>query len=519
MQFGSTVSTMLILFRGHLTPSPRFDMICVSLGRTRHQKMIEEQVALAKAGAELIELRLDFLARPPDVAGLIKNRPVPVVVTCRRREDRGLWRWDETTRRTALRTAIGCEADYVDLEVDIAANIPRFGKTKRIVSHHDFKETPANLAELHAGMKKLDPDIIKLVTMANSPDDAVRLLEIASKSDIPTIGFCMGDLGLFSRILCGKYGAPFTYATFSADRVMAPGQLAFREMRDLYQFDQIGPETKVFGVVGDPIGHSLSPLLHNKAFRHHGMNCVYLPIRIPRNTLSETLNALDWLNIRGYSVTIPHKQEAMEYADECDESVRKIGAANTLFRGEDNIWHAGNTDCEAAIQSIRTGLAEGQTLEGKKAIVLGAGGAARAVIEGLTRSGAFVAIANRSNSRSEKLANEFGCSFVRWEHRGRELAEILINCTPVGMHPQMDETPFPENWLSPGMLVFDTVYNPEHTLLIKQARGRGCKTVSGIEMFVRQAAAQFEKFTGESPDLGQMRTTLRRKISAVNYDD
>jgi 3-dehydroquinate dehydratase / shikimate dehydrogenase len=519
MQFAGAPSTMRVRFPGLDTKPSPLDMICVSLGRTRHQKMIDEQAALAKSGAELIELRLDFLSRPPDVSGLLKNRPVPVVVTCRRRQDRGLWRWDEATRQTVLRTAIVCEADYVDLEDDIAGSIPRFGKTRRIVSHHDFAETPTNLAELHAEMKKLDPDIIKLVTMANSADDAVRLLEITAASDVPTIGFCMGDLGLFSRILCGKYGAPFSYATFSADRVMAPGQLAFQEMRSLYQFDRIGPETKVFGVVGDPIGHSLSPLLHNRAFQHHGMDCVYIPFRIPRNHLSETLNAMDWLGIRGYSVTIPHKQDAMEYADVCDESVKRIGAANTLFRGDDNLWHAGNTDCEAAIQSLRTGLAEGQSLEGKRAIVLGAGGAARAIVEGLTRAGAFVVIANRSNSRSEKLAHEFGCSHTRWEHRGREIAEILINCTPVGMSPQMDETPFPDNWLTPGMLVFDTVYNPENTLLIKQARSRGCRTISGIEMFIRQAAAQFERFTGECPDLELLRNTLRRKISAVNYED
>ncbi len=493
-------------------------MICVSIGRTRHKMMLVEQHALADRGAQLVELRLDYLSRLPDISRFLADRRNPVVMTCRRQSDRGRWRWDEKQRLTTLRTAIVAGVDYIDLEDDIAMSIPRFGGTKRIVSHHNFDQTPENLEEIHERMTKLDPDIVKIVTMANSPSDSVRMLRLVASAKVPTVGFCMGELGLISRVLCGKYGSPFTYATFNADRVLAPGQLTFDQMRDLYRYDAIGPETEVFGVLGDPIAHSLSPLLHNRAFQHHEMNRVYLPLRVPRDEIASSLREFEWLGIRGYSVTIPHKQAVMEFASSCDDAVQSIGAANTLFRGPGDRWHASNTDCDAALASIRLGLASPDgSLKGRKVVVMGAGGASRAIVYGLLQAGAFVTIANRTNARAEQLAAEMGCQFTRWEHRGTDYMDVLVNCTPVGMSPQMNDTPFPENWMREGMTVFDTVYNPENTLLIKQARERGCHTVSGIEMFIRQAAAQFERFTGFAPDLEQFRDTLRQSISAVNY--
>lgn len=493
-------------------------MICVSIGRTRHKMMALEQQALSERGAEMIELRLDYLSRLPDINRFLKNRTAPVVMTCRRQEDRGRWRWDETARQTVLRTAIVAEADYVDLEEDIARKIPRFGKTKRIVSYHNFDETPDDLNDIYARMTELDADVLKIVTMANAPSDSVRMLQLVANSKMPTVGFCMGELGLVSRVLCGKYGSPFTYATFSSDRQLAPGQLSVDVMQNLYRYNAIGAETEVFGVLGDPIAHSLSPLLHNRAFQHHKMNRVYLPLRVPRDRLRQTLEDFEWLGIKGYSVTIPHKETVIPVAAGSDAAVKAIGAANTLYRTGTGGWHASNTDCDAAVASIRLALREDDdTLKGRKAVVLGAGGAARAVVYGLLQAGAFVTIANRTNSKAERLAAEMGCQVTRWEHRGTDHFDVLVNCTSVGMYPNMNETPFPENWLRDGAIVFDTVYNPENTLLIKQARERGCRVVSGIEMFIRQAAAQFELFTGFAPELETFRETLRQSISAVNY--
>lgn len=201
-------------------------MICISLGRTRHSSMMEEHRALAEKGAELVELRVDFMRKRPDIGRLLKDRPTPVVVTCRRKADRGRWFGTEDQRLAILREAIIGGAEYVDLEVDVAGSIRRYGKTKRIVSYHNFDETPLELFDIYQRMAKLDPDVIKIVTMANSPGDNVRMLEMVGAADVPTVGFCMGEMGTISRVLCGRYGSPFTYASFSREREMAPGQLS-----------------------------------------------------------------------------------------------------------------------------------------------------------------------------------------------------------------------------------------------------------------------------------------------------
>ncbi len=494
-------------------------MICVSIGRTRHKMIILEHRALAERGAQLVELRLDWLSRLPDLGRLLKDRPTPVVVTIRRPSDRGRWRGSEEQRQMLLRQAIVDGAEYVDLEGDIATRIPRYGKTKRIVSHHDFDETPDRIEEIYAELCELDADIVKVVTMANTPGDAVRMLQIVADARKPTIAFAMGDLGTFSRILCGKYGAPFTYATFSADRELAPGQLSFDEMKNVYRYDSIGPQTRVFGLLGDPVAHSLSPLIHNAAFADAGLDAVYVPFRVPAHLLHETLKEFEWLEVHGYSVTIPHKEAVLQYADVLTDAVREIGAANTLVRQPDGRWFAHNTDAEAAIESILLGLGEDAppdgSLHGRHVLLLGAGGVARAIGWAVVNRGAKLTIASRTAKRAARLAEQLGCTYVTWENRGSVAADILVNGTPVGMHPNVDESPYEAHWLREGMLVFDTVYNPERTLLLKYARERDCRTVSGIEMFVRQAAKQFELFTNHPAPTELMRRKIRQAISPV----
>jgi len=488
-------------------------MICVSIARTRHKMVLAEHQTLARQGVPLVELRLDWLSKSPDVARLIKDRPTPVVVTCRRREDGGQWAGTEEERRRVLRTAIISGADYVDLEADIAPLIPRYGTTKRIVSHHDFTETPANLENLWARLAAGNPDIIKLVTTANSPGDCVRVLKLVSQAKIPTVGFCMGDFGTLSRILCGKYGSPFTYASFSNERVLAPGMLTFQEMKDVYRYDQINGETQVFGVLGDPIRHSLSPQLHNKAMSQVGFNGVYIPFRVTSDQLAQTLSDFEWLNVCGYSVTLPHKEAVLAHVATCEDFVRQIGAANTLSLDPAGFWQGDNTDYAAALESLQLALRSGETLEGKKVLMLGAGGVARAIGRGVCQLGASLVIASKTSSRAEALAGLLGCRQTTWNNRGAEFADILINCTPVGMSPDFDQSPFQQHWFRDEMVVFDTIYNPEQTLLLKEARAHNCRTVSGLEMFIRQAAAQFQRFTGQPAPLETFRETLRQGIS------
>ena len=489
-------------------------MICVSIGRGRHKMVSAEHRSLADRGAELVEIRLDWIGRKPNLARLLADRPTPTVLTARRPEDQGRWQWGEEHRLTVLREAILSGVEYVDLEVDIAGSVPRYGETKRIVSYHNFEETPENLEEIHSEMCAKDPDIVKLVTMATSPIDNVRILNLVQKSEVPMVGFCMGEMGTMSRVLCGRYGAPFTYASFDSDRAMAPGQLSFKDVKYMYRFNRLTDQSKVFAVLGDPIGHSMSPLVHNVALQASSIDGVYLPLHIPAEQFKESLDAFQTLGLEGYSVTIPHKEAALEYAQVRDTGSTEVGASNTLFR-RDEQWHAANTDYSAAMQALEQVMVDSDrgTLIGKTVLMLGAGGVARAIGLGIVRAGGVLTIANRTTERAEQLAMELGCQHVGWAARGSVNAHVVINCTPIGMFPNMGETPYEGNWFRDHAVAFDTVYNPENTLFLKLARDREVPTVSGLEMFVLQAARQFEIFTGMDAPMEKMRDAVRYGIS------
>ena len=493
--------------------------ICVSVGRTRHAVMRQIHERFAQAGAELIELRVDWLKRAPDFKYLLTDRPSPVIVTCRRLKEFGKFKGTEDERLAILRNAVASGADYVDLEDDVAGKIPRYGDTKRIVSHHDLEKTPKDLESLHKRLADLDPDVIKIATMANSPVDAVRVLKLVKESEIPTVGFCMGEAGVFSRILCGRYGSPITYATFSEDRQLAPGQMDFIKMRKTFRFEKISEKTAVFGVVGDPVAHSHSPVIHNAAFRADNLNAVYVPFLVPSDAFEETMKALEWLGVDGFSVTIPHKEAAARWTKYKTPAVEESGAANTLYRNERGRWAAENTDMSAALSTIRDALPEGETLSGKAVLMLGAGGVSKAIGLGLSKAGAALTVTNRTKARGKELAKALGCKFVPWENRATVHADVVVNGTRLGMSPDVDETPLPEHWIKEGCLVFDTVYNPENTLLLKDARRRNCTTASGLEMFVRQAADQYECFTKRPAPVDVMREALRREIAVWRVKD
>jgi 3-dehydroquinate dehydratase/shikimate dehydrogenase len=494
-------------------------MICVSIGRGRHKVMIAEHARVASDGIGLVELRLDYIQRSVSLPRLLQNKPCPVIVTCRRESDGGRWKHSEQDRITLLRTAIAEQVEYVDLEADIADHIPRFGPTKRIISMHDFVRTPEDLESVRNKLASYDADIVKIATMANTPHDNIRMLHLVQTSDIPVVGICMGEMGIPTRVLGPQYGAPFTFSTYSQERSLAPGQLSYKVMQNIYAVDDINEETEVYGVIGDPIGHTLSPVLHNSCFRHLNLNKVYLPFRVPAEDLDAFMADCRALNVKGLSVTIPHKEQVLEYCTKIDGAVKGIGAANTILCHDKEILGL-NTDYRAAMACLdeRLGTAERKTpLAGHTALVLGAGGAARALAFGLRRRGADVAIAGRTPQRAERLAEELHCRTIPWEHRHKIQAEVIVNATPVGMHPNVDETPYDAHYLKPSTLVFDTVYNPEHTLLLKEARHRSCKTISGVEMFVGQAALQFQRFTGQEPPIEVMQESLRRTIGAARY--
>jgi 3-dehydroquinate dehydratase/shikimate dehydrogenase len=488
----------------------------------------------AKQGAHLIELRLDYLSKAPDFKRLLATKPCPVVATVRRLVDGGKWSGSEDARRMLLRQAIVAGFDWVDLENDVADAIPRFGDVKRIVSYHNLREMPADLEQIHQKMCAQDADVVKLAVRAQKPSDNLRVLDLLRNPARPTVALCIGDLGIPSRLLGAKFGAPFTYAAFNKERGIAPGLPSLQEVRRIYHYERIDADTDVYGVIGDPIAHSLSPLIHNHALRALGINAIYLPFRVPRAELATFLKDFERLPVKGYSVTLPHKETVATLAAHHDQAVDKTHAANTLVRGGDG-FSAYNTDYQGAVESLKASLLahaaqapngseiphpEGHNpLQSRTALVLGAGGVARAVVHGLQREGALVTVVNRTAERAQKLAEEAGCRHVDWAGRHNVLCDLVANCTSVGMHPHVDESPLHPSFLKPGLTVFDTVYVPETTLLVKEARSRGCHVITGVDLFVRQAALQFRLFTGREAPLELMHKVVKRALSPVTIRD
>jgi 3-dehydroquinate dehydratase/shikimate dehydrogenase len=498
------------------------DRVLVVIGRTRHKMVVIELQEAVKRGAKFIELRLDFLAKAIDFKRLTPYKQCPWVATLRRPADGGRFPGTEPERQVILRQAIVSGAfEWVDLETDIASAIPRFGPVKRIISYHNLSDTPANLEEIYQNMLRQDGDVYKLALMAHTPEDVMRVLKIQQSAPRPTVAFSLGDIGQPSRFLSLRYGAPWIYSAFNKERGIAPGLPSLDDFKTTYPVRSIAADTQIFGLVGDPVGHSFGPLLHNHVYKQLGVNALYLPFRVPRGMLPQAIEAYSRIPVSGYSVTIPHKEAAALIARESEINVQITQAANTLVRLPEGAFAAANTDYNAAIDSLKDHLTQ-RAEDGPPAqlsqlsvLILGAGGVARALAFGLHREGAQLTITGRTYERAQKLAEEVKCKAVDWHARHSVSFDVLVNCTPVGMHPNVDESPCHFSVLKPGMTVFDTIYTPETTLLLREARARGCFVITGVDMFVRQAARQIELFTGLTPDLAQMRDIMRRALSPL----
>jgi 3-dehydroquinate dehydratase/shikimate dehydrogenase len=307
----------------------------------------------------------------------------------------------------------------------------------------------------------------------------------------------MGEYGHISRILTRKFGGLLTFASLKKGKESAPGQLTVDELSNIYHFKKINRETKLYGVIGNPVSHSMSPVIHNSSFMEKGLNSVYVPMKVlDIETFIKDFRKMDF---HGFSVTIPHKESILPLLDDIDPVAGKIGAINTVVN-QDGKLTGHNTDCMAAVKGLEGGLeGEKRTLKDKKVAIIGAGGAARAIAFGLKEKGCDITIYNRTLERAKRLSNDVGCKFSRFEEISELNTDILINSTSIGMFPNIEESPVPKDVLKDDMVVFDAVYNPIETRLLKDAKERGCHTVNGLTMFINQAAEQFRLWTGIEP--------------------
>jgi len=360
---------------------------------------------------------------------------------------------------------------------------------------------------------------VKIATMAHRPSDNLRMLELIRNSKVPTVGICMGEIGMPTRILAGKFGAPFSYAAFHHERTLEPGQLSYTQMRDIYHYEDIGADTDVYGLIADPIGNDMSPVVQNAGFAEHKLNKVFVPFRVPRDDLPSFMDTCSELGVKGLSATIPHKDEVVRHLSQGDGTVRGIGSANTVtFEGKQIVGF--NTEYRAFSEALDQVFADheaGMNLPGRVALIMGSGTLSRAIAFALKRREADVILTSRNHEQAGVLAERFRCRTLQWYERMKIQPDILINTTPIGMHPNVNEVPFDRKYIQRTTIVVETIYNPEQTLLIKEARETGCRVVTGVDVFIRQAALQFERFSGETPSLELMRNEFKRAMGPAKW--
>jgi 3-dehydroquinate dehydratase/shikimate dehydrogenase len=489
------------------------------------------------AGADIIELRTDYLENlnvdlVKQLIAEVKSsgdKKLSVIATCRDKQQGGAIDYPQKLRVDILAAALKAGAEFIDYEYEnfrsidgqekIRLALSQSSRGRLILSAHNFETKFNNIGKLYRNILNVCPVAIpKLVYVANHINDCFEAFDLLHQTSAERIIFCMGPGGLISRILAKKLGCFLTFASIDELNATAPGQLTIEDLKQLYRYDYIDAETRLYGVIADPVGHSLSPAIHNACFGEMQMNKLYLPLLVEggqREFDSFLHHALmrKWLNFRGFSITIPHKQNALAYVRASrgyvEPLAQKIGAANTLVVGPDSKLQAYNTDYAGALDAITAGTKITKAkLKGLPVAVVGAGGVSRAIVAGLSDAGAQITIYNRTVEKAQKLAAEFGCEFAPLDDLKNLEAKLLINCTSIGMHPNVEATPVPKELLKRGMTIFDTVYNPAETLLLKDAKKKRIKAIDGISMFVNQAMAQFKLFTNTNANPELMRKVI-----------
>jgi 3-dehydroquinate dehydratase/shikimate dehydrogenase len=482
-------------------------LLCVTVTAATTAELRQKRDAVADA--DLIELRLDTVS-DPSVAGALAGRRRPVIVTCRPTWEGGEFKGAEDTRKQILAEALALGAEYVDIEwrAHFDDLIAQTRGARIVLSAHDFHGVPIDLtARVHA-MRSTGAEVIKVAATMTRLSDCVPLLDLgaqsARQSGLVLIG--MGPYGLATRVLAGRFGSLWSYVGALRDI----GQLSAHALLKDYHFRSVTDTTEIYGVAGGSVQHSVSPAMHNAAFRAARVDAVYLPL--PAANAADFATFGRAIGISGASVTIPLKVSMFDQVDEVYAVARRIGAINTI-RVEHGRWIGGNTDASGFLEPLQERL----SLTGLRASVLGAGGAARAVIAALGSSGCSVRVHARNREQAEEIRLLTSVELGPWPPEPGSW-DLLINCTPIGMYPRVDQTPVPADQLT-GHYVYDLIYNPSITRLMREAASRGCQTIGGLDMLVAQAREQFQWWAGTRPQAGVMREAALKRLAEFAFDE
>lgn len=500
----------------------------------QHAGVLPQAIARAAEVADIIELRLDCLVDvSPDnlfeaCSDLLQRATRPVIVTLRSPDEGGRQTIERSKRlefwRSAIRRLMSFKEVFVDIEADIVRDLsgqeelPAAIDWGRVIcSYHDFAGMPADLNRIYDDLATTPAGILKIAARANDATDCIpifRLLERSRGEAREMIAIAMGQAGIATRILGPSWGAFLTYGSIGSGPATAPGQVSARDLAELYRVREINSQTQVFSLMGNPVSHSISPHIHNAAFSSRGINAVYFPSEVHnagefiRRMVDPRSKEVGW-NLRGLSVTAPHKSSVMPQLDWIDPAAKEIGAVNTIVVAEDALLGY-NTDAEAFIVPLQRALG---SLANVSCAVIGAGGAACTALWSLQRAGAQATLFARDPESARQLAQRFGVDCYPLPDASFEGFEVVVNATPLGtVGEHQNEAAALAAQLRGVRLVYDLVYNPTETLLLQEAARAGCACLGGLEMLVLQAAAQFKLWTGGDAPLSVMREAATRAL-------
>ncbi len=493
----------------------RLPRLCVAVIGSDASSIVERAESLVRDNP-FLEFRLDYLSQPlaglPKLKGFLEMHPeATVIATCRRAANGGKFRGSVAAQLSVLLKAADSGFQLVDLELQsVAALKPEelqelSNRIGLIISHHNFRNSK-KLEEPFEEMSNYPADFYKVVSTATNLYDNVVMMKFleANSGKHEMVGLCMGEQGIISRVLGVRAGSIFTFGAASRGEETAPGQATASELRDIYRIESVDAATQVYGVAGDPVEHSLSPVMMNAAFRREAVNAVYLALHA--KSLKDLLACVQHIPIRGLSITMPYKQEIVEELENSDPLTRQIGACNTVVRSLEGKLYGFNTD----VAGVLVPLEQRIHLAGARILLLGAGGVARAAAFGLKAEGAEVLITNRTPEKAQTLARQAKVKYLKRAEVAKQSFDVIINATPVGMgnHKQ---SPLEEKELNT-KYVFDLVYVPAETRLISMARAKGLQVIPGLEMFVQQGARQFEIWTGKPAPIAEMAYVVTKTL-------
>lgn len=500
---------------------PRISLprICIALGFTETETLLSHARKEYDSGERFLEVRLDYLASPEQGVAAIRkflsrHADCTILATCRRHQNHGRYNGSIEEQLRILEAAIDAGAKAIDIEIESAENCADRiealrGRAYLLISYHNYSGTPP-LDPLLRRMSRLPADGYKIVTTARKPSDNSRVLTLArSYAKTPMVLLAMGETGFPTRVLSTALGGLYTYAAPTTAEGTAQGQVCARQLRHLYRVEKFTRDARIYGVIADPVRHSISPAVHNRAFQARRADAVYLPFLVKPTQLKDFLILADKLPLAGFSVTIPHKQRILRYLDIIDPVARRIGAVNTVWR-KGGKWRGANTDVDGVIIPLQRRL----RLSKSTVLVVGNGGAARGAAYALSDAGAKLFITGRNLDRVRALAKACGAEALSREQAQAGMFDALIHATPLGMHPKVDQSFFEDK--IPAKIVFDMVYNPVETQLARLACAQGATVIPGLEMFLEQAAKQFEIWTGENAPRPVMEKAAAEALAPAN---